>query len=422
METVKIERLVHGGQGLATLADGRRVFVWNALPGETVNIRIIKSKHSYAEAIAEEVVEPAADRVEPREANYLATSPWQIMTFAAENQAKRDIVEELFAHEKINLPALNDVKAGTKEWSYRNKMEYSFWGDEAGLHLALHQRGSHGKEIVTGSVLALPGLDEAAQAVLATLQAIPDLRAAELKSLIVRVSQTGAAVAALFVKTEKFPELALPSGLQGLEVYYSDRRSPASVTTKLLQTKGDIVLTDELLGHPFKHDVDSFFQANLPVFEQALTVIKDELEPGAVTDMYSGTGAIGLSVAQGEVDLVELDDACAAMAELNAAASGLKAQVITTSTEKALEYILADRPVIFDPPRAGLHSDVVERVLAVKPPQVIYLSCNPATQARDLALLQTAYQIKRFEIFNFFPKTPHIETLAILMPLDYNKS
>lgn len=422
METVKIERLVHGGQGLATLADGRRVFVWNALPGETVNVRIIKNKHSYAEAIAEEVVEPSADRVEPREANYLATSPWQIMTFAAENRAKRDIVEDLFAHEKINLPTLGEVKSGDKEWAYRNKMEYSFWGDEAGLHLALHRRGSHGKEIVSGSVLALPGLDEAAQTVLATLQAIPDLRAAELKTLIVRVSQAGSAVAALFVKTEKFPELDLPSGLQGLEVYYSDRRSPASVTTKLLQTKGDVVLTDELLGRPFKYDVDSFFQANLPIFEQALTTIKDELQPGAVTDMYSGTGAIGLSVAQGEVDLVELDAASAAMAELNAASSGLKAQVIKTSTEKALDYIRSDRPVIFDPPRAGLHGDVVEQVLATKPPQVIYLSCNPATQARDLALLQAAYQIKRFEIFNFFPKTPHIETLAILMPLDYNKA
>ena len=82
LEEVIIEKLVHGGQGLATLADGRKVFVWNALPGETVRVRIIKAKHSYAEAIAEEIVKASAERVEPSEANYLATSPWQMMTLS----------------------------------------------------------------------------------------------------------------------------------------------------------------------------------------------------------------------------------------------------------------------------------------------------------------------------------------------------
>ena len=82
MEQVKIEKLVHGGQGLATLADGRKVFVWNALPGETVTLRMLKSKKGFAEAIAEEIVTPSKDRIDPIEpASYLATSPWQIMNF-----------------------------------------------------------------------------------------------------------------------------------------------------------------------------------------------------------------------------------------------------------------------------------------------------------------------------------------------------
>lgn len=420
METVKIEKLIHGGQGLASLADGRRVLVWNVLPGEAVKIRIIKSKHSYAEAIAEEILESSPDRVEPREPNYLATSPWQMMTFAAENQAKHDIVAELFSHEKVTLPTLGPVRAGTEEWGYRNKMEYSFWGDDDGLHLALHRRGSHGKEIVDGSALAQPALDVAARSVLATLQTVPDLRAGDLKTLIVRISRSGQAVAALFVKTKTWPELALPSGLQGWRVYYSEPRSPASVPTNLLAEQGSVVLTDQLLGRTLSYDVDSFFQANLPVFEQALTVIKQSITADQITDMYAGTGAIGLTVASQAVDLVELDAASAAMARQNAANSGLQAEVIQASTEKALDYIKSDRPVIFDPPRAGLHADVVTKVLEVKPPQVIYLSCNPATQARDLALLQAGYKIDKFEIFNFFPKTPHIESLAILTPLSYN--
>jgi len=125
--------------------------------------------------------------------------------------------------------------------------------------------------------------------------------------------------------------------------------------------------------------------------------------------MYAGVGSIGLSV--GARQLIELDPATAAMARVNA---GDMSEVVEASTEKALEYIVSGKPVIFDPPRAGLHAKVVERCLEVLPPQIIYLSCNPATQARDLALLQEKYIIEFFETYNFFPRTPHIETLAVL--------
>ena len=124
--------------------------------------------------------------------------------------------------------------------------------------------------------------------------------------------------------------------------------------------------------------------------------------------MYAGVGSIGLSVAGSEVQLIEADAATAAMARVNAA------EVIESPSEKVLEYIPSDRTVIFDPPRAGLHDKVVQHTLAVLPPKIIYLSCNPATQARDLAQLQQAYDITFFEGYNFFPHTPHIETLAVL--------
>ncbi len=446
MEEVVIQKLVHGGQGLAQLADGRKVFVWNALPGETVRVRIIKKKRSYAEAIAEEVVVASPDRVEPREDNYLATSPWQMMNFAAENRYKAEIVHELFAHENIELPGLRhaefisashgntngvlnrvqdddtfEVVHDDRQWHYRNKMEYSFWGDDDGLHIALHRRGSHGKQIVQGSALAIPGVDAGAQAVLEQLRKL-DIRASDLKTVVVRCSQSmrtrhaeqpGAVVAALFTKQEDFPKITLPEELNGLRVYYSNPKSPASVPTKLLSELGDPTLQDELLGKPFTYDVNSFFQVNLPVYERALARIREHCA-GDPVDMYAGVGSIGLSVAKQSVELVELDPASAAMARQNLAASSLQGKVVEASTEKALNYITGDQPVIFDPPRAGLHAKVVERCLEALPPQIIYLSCNPATQARDLALLQASYSIDFFEIYNFFPRTPHIETLAVL--------
>ena len=412
MEEVTVTKLVHGGQGLAELADGRKVFVWNTLPGETVRVRVIKKKRSYAEAIAEEVVTASPEREQPREENYLATSPWQMMAFEAENRHKAEIVRELFAHEKVELPEFDGVVHDDRQWQYRNKMEYSFWGDDDGLHLALHRRGSHGKQIVQGSELALPALDAGARSVLDEVRKL-DIRAGDLKTIIVRVSQTGDVVAALYTKLDSFPKISQPSNIRGLRVYHSNPKSPASVPTRLLYELGDATLQDELLGKPFHYDVDSFFQVNLPIYEKALERIREHSIADPV-DMYSGVGSIGLSVAKESVQLVELDPATAAMARVNAEASGIGAEVIEASTERALEYIVADKPVIFDPPRAGLHAKVVERCLETLPPQIIYLSCNPATQARDLALLQERYVIEFFEVYNFFPRTPHIETLAVL--------
>jgi len=412
VEEVTVTKIVHGGQGLAELTSGQKVFVWNALPGETVNVRVIKKKRSYAEAIAEEVVKASPERVEPREANYLATSPWQMMTLEAENQHKAAIVRELFAHEKVTIPEFDAVVTAGPEWRYRNKMEYSFWGDDDGLHLALHMRGSHGKQIVTGSELAMPAVDAAANAVLAELNKLSP-RAGDLKTIIVRANQNGDAVAALYTKLEDFTRLELPEGLKGLRVYHSNPKSPASVATKLIYELGDCGLSDELLGHMFTYDVDSFFQVNLPVYEKALARIREHCAADPV-DMYAGTGSIGLTVSKTSAQLVELDPATVAMARENFKASGLAGEVVEASTEKALEYITGDQPVIFDPPRAGLHARVAARCLEALPPQILYLSCNPATQARDLALLQTAYDIEFFEVYNFFPRTPHIESLAVL--------
>ena len=408
MEKVIVHKLVHGGQGLAELQDGRKVFVWNALPGKTINIRVIKKKRSYAEAIAEEIVVASDERVVPRDENYLATSPWQMMSFDAENKYKADIVKELFAHEKVSLPEFNGIVHDNSQWQYRNKMEYSFWGDDEGLHLALHMRGSHGKQIVEGSALAIPALDAAANAVLNELNKLQP-RAGDLKTIVVRVSQKGDAVVALYTKLTNFSEIALPEVVKGLRVYHSNPKSPASVPTKLLYELGDCRLQDTILDKSFTYDVESFFQVNLPVYGCALERIRERCAADPV-DMYSGVGTIGLSM--GAKWLIELDPATAAMARVNAESSD--AEVIEVSTEKALEYITNDQSVIFDPPRAGLHPKVVARCIEALPPQITYLSCNPATQARDLSILQDKYAIDFFEVYNFFPRTPHIETLALL--------
>ena len=411
-QEVTIEKLVHGGQGLATLPDGRRVFVWNALPGEVLNVRLLKSKKGFAEAIAEEVVKASPDRIAPVEPeSYLATSPWQMMTFEAENRHKKDILLETFEREKVTLPPFEFVN-GKQQLGYRSKMEFGLWGDDEGIHLAHFVRGSHGKTKVKGSALAPAALNDAAAAVIAEINK-HHMRAGDIKSMMIRTDQSGNAVVALFVKRDDFTRISKPANLQGLVVYYSNPKSPASVPTRVLYEEGKRTLSDKVLGVELMYDVLSFFQVHLPVFEMAAKRI-DYFSGGSKNkvDMYSGVGSIGIPIG-GTTVLVELDDANVQMAQKNVGSLPIK--VVHASTEKALDYITNDACIILDPPRAGLHADVTQAIIDKKPKQVIYLSCNPSTQARDVKmLLDGGYTIVAFEGYNFFPRTPHIESLIVL--------
>lgn len=411
---VTIEKLVHGGQGLGVLADGRKVFVWNALPGEKVAVHLTKKRRDYAEGIATDVlVHSSPDRVVPRDEAYLSTSPWQILTFAAENNAKRDILREAMQREGVEYASSIELQAGTHQWEYRNKMEYSFWADDDGLHTALFNRGTHHKQIVTGSSIAQPEIDALAQKMCSILTEL-GVRGSQLKTIVIRCDQQGNCAASLFVKDENFPRIEALNGVaQGVTVCYSTPKSPASVLTRELYTFGSIVLTDKVLGRDIAYDVHSFFQVNVPVFEMALKQI-DHFTGGVgkKVDMYAGVGTIGVPCLA--TKLVELDVHNVEMARQNVAQTHRDIAVIQTSSETALEHITDDTTLIVDPPRAGLHKDVVARINQVKPPRVVYLSCNPSTQARDLALLQDNYHITALEGYNFFPRTPHIESLAVL--------
>lgn len=410
MEAVTVEKLVHGGQGLATNEDGQKLFLWNALPNEKVEYSIVKKKRDYKEAVATNILNPSSERIEPREPNiFLATSPWQMMTFEAENKYKALIASEAFARSGINLPDF-EIQHDNNQYEYRNKMEYSFYGDDNGLHLALFNRGTHQKVIVYGSALALPAIDKAARDLCSFFES-KGIQARQLKSLIVRCNQRGDTAAALFCKDEMMPDLA--EALQyvgGLVVYYSNPRSPASVITSVLQELGQNLLHDDLQGKKLSYTAASFFQVNVPVFNTVLGRIKEFINGMPIVDMYAGVGSIGLAVSS-SATLVELDEQNIKMAAMNAAN---KNRLVHASTEKSLEEISAGKLIIFDPPRSGLHAHVIERLLKVMPNRIIYLSCNVATHARDIALLYEGYELKFFEVYNFFPRTPHIETLAIL--------
>lgn len=417
IEAVRLTKFVHGGQVLAHLPDSKTAFVWGGLPGELVDLHIIKRKRSISEAIVERVIEKSDDRIDAMEPDvYLSTSPWQIVSPKAENNAKQAILEELFAREQFECEWSPFISIGDDQNAtthYRNKMEFGFFGDDIGLHLAHYVRGTHGKRITIGSVLAKGPINTAAQAICEELNRL-QIWGGDLKTIVVRCSQDGECVAALFVKKLDidFSNFTLPSVCKGMDIYFSNPKSPASVATKKMLTLGNSTeLKDSILGREIHYNVLSFFQVNVPVFEKALETINDWTNGLHKIDMYSGVGSIGVAL-EGTDLLVESDVNNIAMAKRNVDGQNIK--VVHATSESALEYIDSLRAVIVDPPRAGLHDRVTERILDVLPPVVAYLSCNPSTQARDVARLHEKYDVVHAQGFNFFPRTPHIESLLIL--------
>lgn len=378
----KIDKLVPGGQGIATLEDGKKAFIWNALPGETVDFDITKNKRSYCEGVATKIENASAHRIAPKDECYLATSPWQIMDYDYELEQKRELVKECFTQNHINVEP-DSTQTDGKDFYYRNKMEYSlYWdNDDNQIYPAFHERGTHRKAPIKQSSIERPEIWAKATEIFNKLNA-EHAEARTYQSLLMRCDQHGNTSGDLFVNGQPHPQM--PN------------------------------LTDSLNGQEYSYSPNGFFQINLPVYEMVLKEIQKHITTNKVLDLYSGVGSIGLSVARNkDLTLVEINGA--AYEEMQKNAEGTNANCVLAKSEDVTDYVTPDCTVILDPPRAGCDQKLIDRLNEVKPKSVIYLSCNPITQARDIALLAENYEIKELTPYNFFPRTPHIESLAVLV-------
>jgi 23S rRNA (uracil1939-C5)-methyltransferase len=422
-KTLTLSKIVGGGQTLGQLDYGKKAFVWGGLPGEKVEIQVSKKKSNLIEGVVTEVIEPSSERIEPADPDsYLSTSPWQIMTFQAEQHYKAALIEEAFELHDIVLQDAIDVYTDEKQFGYRNKIEFSWWWDkEVGqLDLAFFRRGTHGKIPVDGTSLANPAINQAAGRLRDVLRG-RDIQAFVLKTALIRCDRSGNTAIQLYVKDEEFtvlsPEEIALLNVTGFELIFSNPKSPASVITHRMQTWGTPTLTDTILDVPFTYAVEGFFQINLPVYEQALTDMKQWIPADRpVVDLYSGVGTIGLTIGGDNVTMVEISEAAVREMKRNITALEREKEIkaILAPSETALEHITSDATIIVDPPRAGLHEDVINKLLAAAPQRIVYLSCNPVTQARDVARLAEKYGIRAHRGYNFFPRTPHIEHLIVL--------
>jgi 23S rRNA (uracil1939-C5)-methyltransferase len=439
---LRIDSLAYGGRGVGRL-NGFVVFVNRALPGDVVRARVTKVKRSHAEAVAVEVVEPGAPRVEAPCAHYPACGGcrFQDLAYEAQVEAKAQQVADALA--RIGGFAgleLEPALPAASVFHYRNKLEYSFTtlpGEEVGL--GFHRAGRWDEVLdVERCWLTTDlgnGLREAVK-VWARAEGLPaydqERQEGYLRHLVVREGRnTGQALVVLVTApgdlagADGFVE-ALRAFPEVKSVHWAVNDSPAEVTnlpTDLLW--GEEAIEEQLLGLRYRVRPNAFLQTNTEMCE-ALYRLAHEYAgltgEETVYDLYCGIGTIGLTLARDALTVwgIESSEESIACAVENAELNGLpNAAFFAGDVTRDLDELRARAGppdvIVVDPPRAGLAGKAVRRIWELQAPRLVYVSCNPTTlagNAKELAK-DFGYRLERARPVDMFPHTPHVETVAL---------
>jgi 23S rRNA (uracil1939-C5)-methyltransferase len=439
--------------------DGYVVFVEGALGGERVVAEILKAKGSFAEAKMVELLDASPDRRAPICPYFgiCGGCAMQHMTYEAQLHSKQEQVRDLFRKiGKIENPVVHDALGAPEEFHYRNKMEFSFsnerWLMEDELHtdaaldrfaLGLHVRNRFDR-VIDANVCFLP--KAVAVDVLNVTRAFArehNLGVYEadeetpglLRFLVIKTSYTTGEVMVNLVTSRDEPEtmqmyarelLASVPAVTTVVNNVNTRRAQVAVGDFEKAYHGTGWITDKIGRASYRISANSFFQANTTQAERLYQIACDyaELKPTDVLwDLYCGTGTISLFAADKVKHVlgIELVEAAIADARANAEANHIaNVEFVASDLRKALisPDMLAEHPkpvvMIIDPPRSGMHGDVIREILTLAPERIAYVSCNPATQARDVELLSEAYELVELQPVDMFPQTYHIECVAKL--------
>jgi len=436
---LEVTGLAFGGAALSKV-DGLVVFVENALPGDRVAATVFRRKRQYAEARAQTILRPSPSRVTPR-CEHVAICGgcrFQDLDYAEQLRYKERQVEECLAHLGGLAAAVRPVIPAPDPFHYRNKMEFSFGRDASGaLTLGLHRRGFFDRSFDLGRChIARPIASE----IVAETRDWAKAEGLEpydtrrhtglLRFLAVREGiRTGQVMVNLVASaphasfagfaeriTRRFPTVA------SVVLNLTRRKAQIAVGEEERVLAGKDRIEERLGGLEFEISSASFFQTNT---EQGERLLETALEGLAlegterVLDVYSGTGTFTLPIARRVREAVGIESSEAAVrdAERNAARNRIEnVRFVRAEAADALrdEREPADA-VLVDPPRAGLHPAVVRRLIEIGAPRLVYVSCNPATLGRDLALLAASrYRLSWVRPVDMFPHTAHIECVAAL--------
>jgi len=418
--TLEFKKIVGEGKALGR-SEGKVVFCYGVLPEETARVRVTFEKKNFAEAELLEIITPSPKRVAPKEDHYLSCSPWQVMEYGFQCETKKGLIEDLLYQTTKETIRLDKFYGAADAFGYRTKIEYSFTGEPGALSFAFHKRGNYREKYLLpqGCALISPAANALALKILGVINGLK-LSTADLKTLIIREAKNpGSRVAALYMKRQdiELPDMSF-EGMDGFLAIYSNPISSVSQVDGIVKAWGNDFVTEEILGSKFSYGFDCFFQNNMELFAEALKEIRGAaFKCGKLVDLYSGVGVIGLTLRDlaDKVLAVEASPNSAKYAALNAQANNASNfEMVCSLSEKTAEGLFDGTDIlVLDPPRAGLHGKVIKRIMEILPKRIIYLSCNPITQGRDAAFFMEKYKIIRSAGFDFYPNTPHAETLLV---------
>jgi len=423
-QIVSIEKPVYGGAFLARLA-GKAVFVPLALPGERVRVRIIDEKRGYATAEVEEIIRAAPDRIAPpcRHFGACGGCQYQHATYAAQIDFKKAILRETLERGGVRAP--EEIPAlASDPWAYRNRIRVAF---DAQGRPGYRGRRSHAVVPIAECLIAAPLLVRTALAAGEIARGLrPAIRWSELSlfcnadesELLAGVMGDGAGKR---VFEDFVPALAaqVPE-LKGVELLKEERsgRLPANVAEW-----GAASLLYRAAGQQYRVDHGAFFQVNRWLLDSLVDHVTSGQRGELAWDLFAGVGLFARKLAESFARVTAVESAPAAMSALRYNLRGTGASAMQAAVLQFLRDVLGgELPdlmvpdlIVLDPPRTGLGTDASALLAEVTAPRITYVSCDPATLARDLrVLLSAGYAIESLTLADLFPQTFHLETVVQL--------
>ena len=445
------------GKSIAKAPDGRVIFISNAVPGDVVDIQTMKQRKAYYEGKAIKIHEYSPKRTEPvcKHFGTCGGCKWQNMHYDYQLEYKqREVVNNLQRLGKIELPEITPISGSKDIYFYRNKMEFSF-SDSKWLTLKqiqsdeiIEDRNALGFHIpgMWDKILDIDKchLQRAPSNAIrngvkefATQNNIPffNTRNQEglLRTLMIRTSSIGELMVLVqFFKDDQEPRELVMNYLKetfpeitSLLYVINEKGNDTIYDQEVLCYAGRDYIFEEMEGLKFKINAKSFYQTNSEQAYELYKITRDFAGLNGdetVFDLYTGTGTIAQFVAKKAKKVIGVEavpDAITAAKE-NAQLNGIENVEFYVGDMKNVfnDAFIAQHGqpdvVITDPPRDGMHKDVVAQLIKIKADRIVYVSCNSATQARDLALLDDYYKVERVQPVDMFPQTHHVENVVLL--------
>lgn len=458
LENIRLVAAGAKGIAIGRTDEGKTVLVSGAVPGDLVNARVKKSKSNYFEAEAIEILEKSPFRVEPKCVHFgvCGGCKWQNLSYEKQLEIKQD---EVFNNIKRiggleNFETL-PILGSDEQYFYRNKMEFSFSNARWLTHYEISSEENFGSRDALG--FHIPGMwskildlkecwlqEDPSNALRLAVKSYAvkngleffDVKAQTgfLRTMMLRQNSAGEWMVLFQLfreekenRTQLFDFLLSEFPQIKTLLFCINSKQNDSIYDQDVQTYyGEGFLMEEMDGLKFKIGPKSFFQTN---YKQALELYRKTLEfadlkgDEVVYDLYTGTGTIAQYVARNAKQVIGIESVPEAIdaAKEHAALNGLTNTTFYCGDMKNVfnDEFLENHPkadvLITDPPRDGMHQKVVEQILKLAPEKIVYVSCNSATQARDLALMKEQYRLIKILPVDMFPQTHHVENIALLV-------